>query len=129
MKRLDPLRLFCRLALLVGALVIAWPTIGRASTSAASCNPFCGVLRFMKPAARPVHAAVVHRRIARPVRVVRVLPPLRPPYAVASLPPPVYPRIVTPRYRTWQAVYPVYAYPGYGYVTYYVTPYGYYRAY
>jgi hypothetical protein len=86
----------------------------------------------MKPPARagvrPVHTAVVHRRIARPVRVVHILPPLRPPYAVASLPPPAYPRIVTPRYRYWQAAYPVYVYPGYGYVYYYVVPYGY-RAY
>jgi hypothetical protein len=136
MKRLESLRAGCRFALLAGALVLAWPTIGRASTSAASpatsCNPFCGVLHFMTPparaAVRPIHTVVVHRRIARPVRVVRVLPALRPPYAVASLPPPAYPRIITPGFRYWQAAYPVYVYPGYRYVYYYIYPYGY-RAY
>jgi hypothetical protein len=82
------------------------------------------------------HAHTTERRVyavrSRTIRVahtapVRVYYP-HPFYAAASPPPPPYPRVVYPGYRTWQAVYPVYAYPGYGYVYYYVYPYGY-RAY
>ncbi len=82
------------------------------------------------------HRAATGRRIyAARTRTIRVAqaPPVRvyyphPVYVAASPPPPPYPRVVYPRYRTWQAVYPGYAYPGYGYVYYYVVPYGY-RAY
>ncbi len=144
MKRLGPLRAACHLVLLAGVLALAAPAVGHAAQSgapaAASCNPFCGVLRFMapQPQARAQHAhhvATQRRVYAARTRTFRVThaAPVRvyyphPVYAAASPPPPPYPRIVYPRYRTWQAVYPVYAYPGYGYVYYYVYPYGY-RAY
>jgi len=143
MKRLAPLRAACRLVLLAGVLALAVPAVGQAAhggaPAAASCNPFCGVLRFMAPQSRTAvqhaHHPATERRIyaarTRTIRVAHAAPVHvyypRTVYAAAS-PPPPYPRIVYPRYRTWQAVYPVYAYPGYGYVYYYVYPYGY-RAY
>jgi hypothetical protein len=141
MKRLGRLRSGCCLFLLA---MLALPATGWASAgsppAAASCNPFCGVLRFMAPQSRSVaqhaHHAATERRVyaarTRTIRVAHAAPvhvyyPHQA-YAAASPPPPPYPRIVYPRYRTWQAVYPVYAYRGYGYVYYYVYPYGY-RAY
>jgi hypothetical protein len=125
--------------------MLALPAAGWASPgsppAAASCNPFCGVLRFMapQPHGREQHAhhIATERRVyavrSRTIRMVHAAPVRvyypHPVYAAASPPPPPqYPRVVYPGYRTWQAVYPVYAYPGYGYVYYYVYPYGY-RAY
>ncbi len=138
MKRLGPLRAG-GLFLLAGLLMLAMPAAGRAAPGSgpavASCDPFCGVLRFMAPQPRvgvrqAPHAATARRIYAaraRAIRVARAAPVHvyypHPVYAAAT--PPPYPRVVYPGYRTWQAAYPRYVYPGYGYVYYYVYPYGY----
>ncbi len=118
--------------------MLALPTVGRATPGTApsvtSCNPFCGVMRFMAPQSRarvqPM-AIARHNGVARrnTVRVARAVPVRqgypRPVYVAAGPPSLAYPRIIYPRYRAWPAVYPGYVNPGYRYVYYYVYPYGY----
>lgn len=109
-----------RLALLAGLVLCALPSAVHAAPSK-SCDPFCGVLRFMAPPPHHAIAAATRRTPRRTTRVAAARRPLpRIIYAAAPPAPRVYARPY-PRTVYYPVVYPAYGYPGYGYVTYYVS--------
>ena len=106
------------MALLAGLVMLAVPAVVRAAPPP-SCDPFCGVLRFMSPPPRHATAVAAHRPPVRVAHVVRAKPPAPRIVTAAARPgPPAYGRPY-PRYVYWPVVYPAYFYPGYGYVYYY----------
>jgi hypothetical protein len=124
MKNVSSLRRFCsgwRPAFIASLFLLALPAASRAAPSK-SCDPFCGVLRFMAPPQHHATAAATRRTPRRTTRVATARRPLpRIIYAAAPPVPRVYARPY-PRYVYYPVVYPAYGYPGYGYVTYYAVP-------
>jgi hypothetical protein len=112
----------CRQVLLAGLVAFAIPTAVQAAPTR-SCDPFCGILRFMTPLPHRATAVAARRTPLRIPHVVAASKPLpRIIYAGVPAAPRVYARPFLPRYVHWPVVYPAYGYPGYGYVYYYAYP-------
>ena len=109
----------CRQALLAGLVAFAFPAAAHAAAPIRTCDPFCGVLRFMSPPAHHATTVAARHQPVRMARAVRARQPVpRVVYAAARPAPPAYARPY-PRYVYWPVAYPAYGYPGYGYVYYY----------
>jgi hypothetical protein len=120
-SQLRQFRVGCRQVLLAGIIAFAIPTAVQAAATR-SCDPFCGVLRFMSPPTHHATAIMAHHtpvRVAHVVAARRLLPHVV--YAAAPAAPQVYAR-PSPHYVYLPVVYPAYGYPGYGYVYYYAYP-------